>query len=125
MPLANGPKAFAPETAIGTGAKFPLADEVEMANLTPSVDASTAGQGKNKPRANENSDMKPSGDELAEPTDNRNSTGEDEETRENANAHARDADANKVASTVRPTAPQANRSNARPKNSVVKPGLPK
>lgn len=128
MPLANGRKAYAPETAVGTGAKFPLVDPVAAAAEVPSIDQATAANGgangNNKPRANED-EIEVSGDELAEPTDTRNSTGEDEETRENTAAHARDGDVNKVASVTRPTAPQAKRSNARPKTAVVKEGLPK
>ena len=117
---------YAPETAIDTGALNPLVDPVVAATATPSVDETTAGKYKNHPRANENSDIKPSGDELAEPTDDRNSTGEDEETRENPNAHANDAVANKVLNDAnRPVEPQAKRANARPASATVKKDLPK
>jgi hypothetical protein len=126
--MNQGMKQYAPETAVGTGAATPLVDPVAAAAKVPSIDQSTVGSGgangKNKPRANENSDIKPSGDELAEPTDDRNSTGEDEETRENANAHKDDADVNKEASTVRPTEPQALSKHARPASAVQKPQLP-
>lgn len=123
MPLANGMKQYAPETAVGTGAATPLVDPAAAAAKVPSIDQSTVGNGgaggKNRPRANENSDIKPSGADLAEPTDKRKSTGEDEEVRENPNAHADDADVNKVAKTVRPTEPQANAKHQRPKTATT------
>lgn len=126
--MNQGRKLYAPETAVGTGAQFPLVDPVAAAAEVPSIDQSTVANGgangKNKPRINEDQ-INVSGDELAEPTDSRNSTGEDEETRENTAAHARDADVNKKADVTRPTAPQAKRSNARPANATVKAGLPK
>ena len=125
--MNQGMKQFAPETAVGTGANTPLVDPAVQAAKVPSIKQSTlangGARGNNRPRANEDF-VAVSGAELAEPTDDRNSTGEDEETRENSAAHARDGDVNKVASTVRPTEPQAKRSNARPASAVQKPQLP-
>lgn len=108
---------FAPETGIGTGAANPLVNEYDAAVATPTVDESTLGAGKkskNQPRANEPSDVKPSGAALADKATNRKSTGEDEETRSNPNAHADDADVNKVASATRPAAPQGKAKHNRP-----------
>lgn len=121
-----GMYAYAPETAVGTGAATPLVNPVTAAGKVPSIKSATIANGgaggNNKPRAAEQH-VNVSGDELAEPTDDRNSTGEDEETRENANAHALDGDVNKLASVTRPTAPQAKRATARPANAVQKKGL--
>lgn len=101
---------FAPETAIGTGAKEPLVDEVEAAEATPSVDASTAGQGKNKPRPNESSDIKPSGEKVADDASDLLSTGEEAEVRDGKNDNVGgDADVNKLASEARPAKPQQTR----------------
>ena len=101
---------FAPETAIGTGAAEPLVDEVEAAEATPSVDASTAGQGKNKPRQNENSDIKPSGEKVADDASSELSTGEEAEVRNGENDNVGgDEDVNKLAEEARPAAPQKTR----------------
>ncbi len=102
---------FAPETAIGTGALQPLVDEVEAAEATPSVDESTAGKGGNKPRANENSDAKPSGENVGDSgTGEVLSTGEDAEIRSGENENVGgDEDVNKKAEDARPVAPQKTR----------------
>lgn len=116
MPLANGPKAFAPETAIGTGAKVPLTSEYDAAVATPSVDESTLGvdrKSKNEPGPRTGV-VAPSGDPVADPASDELSTGEDKETRDgnnlNVNTEAGDtATVNKEASTVRPTSPQSTK----------------
>lgn len=124
MPIKN----FAPETAVGTGAQTPLVDPLVQAQAVPSIKktglTAAGANGQNKPRVNEDQ-INVSGAELAEPTDDRNSTGEEEEVRSNPNAHARDADVNKVASTTRPTSPQSKRANQRPANAPQREGLPK
>lgn len=126
--MNQGQKLYAPETAVGTGAQTPLVDPAAAAALVPSIDQSTVSGGgaggNNKPRANESATIQPSGNTLAEPKDTRTSTGEDEETRTNPVAHARDSQANAVASTVRPTVPQDNRSNARPAGTPTSSNLP-
>jgi len=110
MPLANGPKAFAPETAIGTGAAFPLTSEYDAAVATPSVDESTLGAARksNNQPGDRTGVVKPSGDPVADPASDEVSSGKDKETRDgkNLNVVDPDPDVNKVASTVRPTAPQ-------------------
>lgn len=102
---------FAPETAIGTGAAEPLVDEVEAATATPSVDESTAGQGKNKPRQNENSDIKPSGEKVADDASDLTSTGEEAEVRDGENLNVVDPDpnVNKLVEDARPAKPQATK----------------
>lgn len=101
---------FAPETAIGTGAAEPLVDEVEAATATPSVDESTAGQGKNKPRVAEASDIKPSGEKVADDASDLTSTGEEQEVRSGENDNVGgDEDVNKLAADARPAAPQKTR----------------
>jgi hypothetical protein len=111
----NGPKAFAPETGIGTGAAEPLHDEVELAKEVPSVDESTAGKGKNYP-GNEGDAGNALEYSLKEPayTDLK-STGEDYETRNvdnddvplAGNAVDPDAEPNQKAEDVRPEVPQS------------------
>lgn len=103
----------APETGIGTGALVPLIDEVEAATVTPSVDETTAGKGKNKPRQAEASDIKVSGEALADPASKLKSTGEELEVRDNPNAHALDSQVNKNADETIPAAPQAPRPTSR------------
>jgi hypothetical protein len=108
-------RPFAPETAIGTGAANPVVDEYEAAKLTPSVDEATAGKGKNQP-GNEDGQINYSGDEVAEPTSDAKSTGEDYETRQvedDTNAGAAvatdNSDVNKPADEVTPEVPQATK----------------
>jgi len=114
MPLANGPKAFAPETAIGTGAAFPLTSEYDAAVATPSVDESTLGvskKSKNFP-GDRTETVKPSGEDIGDSgTGEVLSTGQEREVRDgnNLNVLANDPDVNKVASTVRPAEPQATK----------------
>ena len=103
---------FAPETAVGTGAAEPLVDEVEAATAVPTVDESTAGQGKNKPRQAEASDIKPSGENIGDSgTGEVLSTGEEKEVRDGENLNVLDPDpnVNKVASEARPAKPQATK----------------
>ncbi len=105
---------FAPETAIGTGAAEPLVDEFEAAEATPSVDESTAGQGKNKPRQAEASDIKPSGEKVADDASDLTSTGEEAEVRDGENDNVGgDEDVNKLAAEARPAAPQKTRKQRR------------
>jgi hypothetical protein len=109
-------RPFAPETAIGTGAHEPVVDEVEAAKLTPSVDESTAGQGKNQPGA-EGTGIDYSGDPTAEPTSDVVSTGrdfetlaaDDDESAGGAGVAADSSDVNKPAEDVRPEVPQAGK----------------
>ena len=109
--------AYAPETAVGTGAVEPLVDEVEAATKVPTVDESTAGQGKNKPRQAEASDLKVSGEDVGDSgTGTVLSNGEDFETREvAADPHADDADAN---TTEDPEVPQAVKPSRKSKSST-------
>lgn len=101
---------FAPETAVGTGAKEPLVDEVEAATAVPTVNESTAGRGKNKPRAGESSDIKPSGERVADDASDLLSTGEEQERRSGENDNVGgDEDVNKLASEARPAEPQKTR----------------
>ena len=112
--MNNGPKQFAPETGIGTGAAEPLHDEVELAKEVPSVDESTAGKGKNYP-GNEGDASNALQYSLKEPAYTElKSTGEDYETRNvdnddvplAGNAVDPDAEPNKRAEEVRPDVPQ-------------------
>lgn len=107
---------FAPETAIGTGAAEPLVDEVEAATATPSVDESTAGKGKNKPRQNENSDIKPSGEKVADDASSLVSNGQEAEVRDgkNQNVVANDSNVNKPAAEARPAVPQNAKKTQKP-----------
>lgn len=107
---------YAPETAIGTGAATPLVDEVEAAEATPSVDADTAGQGKNKPRANENSDLKPSGEDVGDSgTGPVVSNGQEKELRDGENQNVGgDSNVNKEASEARPAVPQNAKKTQKP-----------
>jgi len=108
-------KQYAPETAIGTGALEPIGDEQKAAELTPSVDENTVGNGaQNQPAAARSIDY--SGEPTAEPTtgEDEKSTGEDFETRNaddetlaGANVSPDDAEVNKPAAEVRPEEPQA------------------
>ena len=105
---------FAPETAVGTGAEEPLVDEVEAATATPTVDESTAGRGKNKPRAAEASDIKPSGEKVADDASDLVSNGQEQERRSGENDNVGgDEDVNKLAEEVRPVAPQKTRKQRR------------
>jgi hypothetical protein len=102
---------YAPETAIGTGAAVRLVDEVEAAEATPSVDESTAGTNANRPRANENSDMKPSGQNVGDSgTGPVISNGQEKELRDgdnqNVDATKDAAEVNKPAAQTRPAKPQ-------------------
>ena len=78
--MNQGQKQFAPETAVGTGAAEPVVDEYEAAKATPSVDESTVGEGAQNKPGNART-IAYSGDEVAEPTSDAKSTGEDYETR--------------------------------------------
>lgn len=116
---------YAPETAVGTGAVEPLVDEYEAATATPSVDETTldaVGQkSRNKPRPNENSDIQPSGESLADDASDDTSTGEDFETRSGENENISDTDdaeVNKLASEVRPEAPQKTKRQRKAEQTV-------
>jgi len=119
---------YAPETAVGTGAANPIVDEYAAAQATPSVDATTintpAKRGKNKPRANENSDIKPSGENVGDSgTGEVVSNGQEKELRDGENQNVggtQDADVNKVASQARPTVPQnAKKTGQAPKHAAT------
>jgi len=101
---------FAPETAVGTGAKEPLVNEVEAATAVPTVDETTAGKGKNQPRQAEASDIKPSGEPVADDASDLLSTGEEQERRSGENENVGgDEDVNKLAEDARPEEPQKTR----------------
>ena len=123
--MKNGPKDFAPETALGTGAAEPVVSEYEAAKEVPSVDESILkGEGsQNQPGRAASIDY--SGEPTAEPTtgDDEKSTGEDFETRnvdDDTNAGAavvkNDPEVNKEASSVRPEVPQATKTTRKAKN---------
>ncbi len=109
---------YAPETGIATGAKEPLVDEYEAATAVPTVDETTLGTARksaNKPRPGED-EIKNSGEDVAEPTSDLKSTGEDQTTRSDVeNAHALDGEVNKLGSEVRPAEPQATKTGRKRK----------
>ena len=109
---------YAPETAVATGAVEPLVDEYEAATAVPTVDESTLGTLKrstNRPRPGED-EIDYSGEDVAEPTSDDKSTGEDETTRRDVeDAHALDGEVNKLASEVRPAEPQATKAGRKRK----------
>ena len=119
-------KPYAPETAIGTGAAEPLVDEYEAAVATPSVDEATVQpEAQNQPGRAASIDY--SNDDLAEPTDDGKSTGEDFETRNqdddtlagaSVGSVLDDAEVNKPAEEVRPEAPQATKRYRKAKSTV-------
>lgn len=134
--MKNGPKDFAPETAIGTGAAEPVVDEVEAAKQVPSVDESTAGRGQNQP-GNEGKTIEYSGQTLLEAyedleteagdTDTEPSTGQDYETRQAdkddepggdaVGSVLSDDEVNSKAEDVRPEAPQATKQSRAKRSS--------
>lgn len=114
--MNQGRKQFAPETAVGTGAAEPVADEFEAAKETPSVDESTLDGGRSRNRPGEAGSVEYSGDKVAEDASDEKSTGEDYETRNADNDEVPlagaavvkdDPDVNKPVDEVRPDAPQA------------------
>lgn len=135
--MNQGRKQFAPETAIGTGAAEPVVDEVEAAKQVPSVDESTAGQGKNQP-GNEGVTVEYSGQTFAEAnedmetdaggTDTEPSTGQDYETRQAdkddepggdaVGATVADSEVNSKAEDVRPEAPQVTKRTRKDQGTV-------
>jgi hypothetical protein len=125
--MKNGQKDFAPETALGTGAAEPLADEYEAAKEVPSVDESIL-EGKRSQNSPGNSEtINYSGDATEEPTtgDDEKSTGEDFETRNEgddtlagAAVVPNDPEVNAKAEDVRPEVPQATKSTRKAKGTV-------
>jgi hypothetical protein len=125
--MKNGPKDFAPETALGTGAAEPVVSEYEAAKEVPTVDESLVkGKGsQNQPGRAATIDY--SGEPTVEPTtgDDEKSTGEDYETRNVDNDDVPlagaavvkdDPEVNKEASNVRPEVPQATKATRKAKN---------
>lgn len=108
---------YAPETAVGTGAADPIVNEYDAAVATPTVDEASLGatkKSKNKPRANENSDIKPSGQNVGDSgTGTVISNGQEKELRDGTNQNVSTtkdaAEVNKKASETRPAEPQAAR----------------
>ena len=107
---------YAPETAVATGAVDPLVDEYEAATAVPTVDEhtldDTAKRSQNDPSTDRT--VAYSGDDVAEPTSDAKSSGEDfetrnadDDTRAGAGVSTDDAEVNKLAEEVRPEEPQA------------------
>ena|SRR5690242_9557794 len=118
---------FAPETAVGTGAKDPIVDEYEAAKEVPTIDESILDGTRSQNGPETDRTIAYSGEPTAEPTtgDDERSTGEDYETRnvdDDTNAGAAvvkdDPEVNKPAEEVRPEAPQATKRTRKAKDTV-------
>lgn len=125
----QGPKYFAPETALGTGAAEPIVDEYEAAKEVESVDESILEGTRSQNFIRAGKTIAYSGEPTAEPTtgDDEVSNGEDFETRNvdndevplaGAQVVKDDPEVNKPAEEVRPEVPQADKKTRKAKNEA-------
>lgn len=125
--MKNGPKDFAPETALGTGAAEPVVSEYEAAKEVPSVDESVLKGDGSQNQPGRAATIEYSGEATAEPTtgDDERSTGEDfetrnvdDDTRAGAAVVKNDPEVNQKAEDVRPDVPQAEKKTRKARSTV-------